>query len=57
MASHIFFLTILQKSKLIFIDSLPTEKSLALHNDTIHIKSVINKDKDHYYYKIFRKML
>ena len=34
-------------------DSLPIEKKLTLHNVTIHIKSVINKDKNHYYYKFF----
>ena len=26
---------------------------MTLHNVTVHIKSVINKDKNHYYYKIF----
>ena len=31
-------------------DSLPIEKRLILHNVIIHIKSVINKDKSHYYY-------
>ena len=29
------------------------EKILTLHNVIIHIKSVLNKDKNHYYYKIF----
>ena len=32
---------------------LSIEKSLTLHNVIIHIKSVLNKDKNHYYYKIF----
>ena len=36
-------------------DSLPREKRLTLHNVTIHIKSVLNKDKNHYYHKIFLK--
>ena len=34
-------------------DSLPIEKTLTLHNNIICIKSVLNKDKYHYYYKIF----
>ena len=34
-------------------DSLPIEKILTLHNVTIHIKSVLNKDKNHYYYNTF----
>ena len=39
-------------------DSLPTEKRLTLHNVIILIKSVLNKDKNHYYSEIFfRKML
>ena len=33
--------------------SLPIEKTLTLHNVTILIKSVINKDKNCYYWKIF----
>ena len=31
-------------------DSLPMEKTLTLHNAIILIKSVLNKDKSHYYY-------
>ena len=38
-------------------DSLPIEKILTLHHVIIHIKSVLNKNENHYYYKIFRKML
>ena len=34
-------------------DSLPLEKTLTLHNVIILIKSVFNKDKNHYYYNIF----
>ena len=34
-------------------DSLPIEKRLTLHNVKIHIKPVLNKDKNHYYYKTF----
>ena len=31
----------------------PIERTLTLHNAVIHIKSVLNRDKNHYYYKIF----
>ena len=41
------------KIKVDSYDSLPMEKRLTLHNVTIIIKSVLNKDKNHYYYKIF----
>ena len=34
-------------------DSLPIEKRLTLHNVTILIKSVFNKEKNDYHYKIF----
>ena len=34
-------------------DSLPIAKILALHNLLILIKSVLNKDKNHFYYSIF----
>ena len=37
----------------IVIDSLPLEKILTLHNAIILINIVLNKDKNHYYYKIF----
>ena len=47
MKSHIFFLTILQKLNLILIG-----KVLTLHNVIILIKSALNKQKNHYYYKI-----
>ena len=33
-------------------DTLSIEKTLTLHNVIIHIKSVPNKDNNHYYYKI-----
>ena len=33
--------------------SFPVEKTLTLHNVIIHIKSVLNKEKNHCYYKIF----
>ena len=41
------------KIKVDFYDYLPIEKGLTLHNVIIHIKSVLNKNKNHYYYKIF----
>ena len=37
---HIFFITIMQKSKVDSFDSLPIEKALILHNVIILIKSV-----------------
>ena len=36
-------------------DFLPIEKRLTLQNVLIHIRSVLNKDKNHYYYKIILK--
>ena len=33
--------------------SLPIEKTMTLHNVIIIIKSVLNKDKNHYYYNMF----
>ena len=41
------------KIKVDSYDSLPIETRLTLHNVIIHIKSVLNTDKNHYYYKIF----
>ena len=41
------------KIKVDSYDFLPIEKRLTLRNVTIHIKSVLNKDKNQYYYKIF----
>ena len=34
-------------------DFLPLKKALTFHNVMIHIKSVLNKDHNHYYYNIF----
>ena len=34
-------------------DSLPIEKILTFYNVTILIKSVVNENKNHYYYNIF----
>ena len=41
------------KIKVDSYDSLQIEKTLTLHIVIIHIKPVLNKDKNHYYYKIF----
>ena len=46
--SHYF-----SKIKVDSYDSLPTEKILTLRNVIIHIKTVVNKGKNHYYYKMF----
>ena len=45
--SHYF-----SKIKVASYDSLPIEKISTFHNVIIHIKSVINKDENHYYCKI-----
>ena len=50
---HISFLLLLRKIKVDSYDSLSIEKTLALHNVIIHIKSFLNKDQNHYYYNIF----
>ena len=41
------------KIKVDSYDSLSIEKTLALLNVIIHIKSFLNKDQNHYYYNIF----
>ena len=41
------------KIKIDSYDSLPIEKRLTLDNVIIVIKTVLNKDKNHYCYKIF----
>ena len=41
------------KTKVDSYDSVSIVKILTLNNFIIHIKSVLNKDKNHYYYKIF----
>ena len=41
------------KIKIDLNDSLPLEKALTLHNAVILIKSIFNKDQNHYYYTIF----
>ena len=51
--SHITYLFSHYFAKVDSGDCLPTEKKLTLHNDLIQIKSVLNKDKNHYYCMIF----
>ena len=41
------------KIKVDSYDTLPIEKIFALDNVIMHIKSVLNKDQNHYYYNIF----
>ena len=41
------------KIKVDSYDSLPIEKRMTLHNVIAHIRSVLNKDKNHHYYVIF----
>ena len=48
-----FFSHYFAKIKIDSYDSLPIEKRLTLDNVIIVIKTVLNKDKNHYCYKIF----
>ena len=41
------------KIKVDFYDSFAIQKILTLHNVIILIKSVLNKDENYYYFKIF----
>ena len=41
------------KIKVDLFDSLPLEKTFAFRNVIIHIKSVLNKDQNHYYHNTF----
>ena len=49
---YVFFLYF-AKIKVDSYNSLPIEKALTFHNVIILIKPVLNKDKNHYYYKMF----
>ena len=49
---YVFFLYFV-KIKVDSYNSLPIEKALTFHNVIILIKPVLNKDKNHYYYKMF----
>ena len=42
-----------EKIKIDSYDSLPVKKTLIFHNVIILIKSVVNKNKNKYYYNIF----
>ena len=41
------------KIKVDLYDSFPIVKTLTLHNVIIHIKSVVSKDQNHYFYNTF----
>ena len=43
----------MQKSKLIYTNTLPSQKTLTFHNVIILIKLVFNKDKNNCYYNLF----
>ena len=47
-----YYFSLFAKIKVYSYDSLPIENTFILYNVIIHIKSVLNKDKNHYYYKI-----
>ena len=50
--THVFF-CYYAKIKVDSYNSVPLEKTLTLHNVIIHITSFLNKDQNHYFYKIF----
>ena len=51
---HIYFFShYFAKLKVDSYGSLPIEKRLTLHNVIIHIKLILNEDKNHYYNQIF----
>ena len=52
MVLHMLLLAIMQESYDSY-DSLAPEKTLTLHNVIILIKSLVNKNQNHYYYNIF----
>ena len=52
MVLHMLLLAIMQESYDSY-DSLHIEKTLTLHNVIILIKSLVNKNQNHYYYNIF----
>ena len=52
-----FFTYYFAKIKVDSYDSLPTGKILTLDNVIIHIKLVLNKDKNYYCYKIYLEKL
>ena len=48
-----FFSHYYTKIKVDSYDSLPIGKTLTLHNVTKHIKSILKKDQNHYFYNMF----
>ena len=48
-----FFSHYFTKIKVDSYDSLPIGKTLTLHNVTKHIKSILKKDQNHYFYNMF----
>ena len=50
---HIYFFSLFCKNQSWFLWFLSYRKILTLHNVIILIKSVLNKNKSHYYYKTF----
>ena len=53
MVSHTFFSNNFGNIKVDSYNYMSIEKPLALNNVIILIKSVLNKDQNHYYYNIF----
>ena len=53
MVLGMLFLIIMQKKKFDLYYSLFLEKTYIFYNVIVHIKSVWNKDQNHYYYNIF----
>ena len=50
---RIYFSHFFEKIQVDFCDSLHIEETMTFHNVIILIKSVLNKEKNHYYFKIF----
>ena len=50
---HIYFPLYCVKIKVDSYDSFATENKMNFHNVVIHIKSILNIDKNYYCYKIF----
>ena len=48
-----YFLITMQRSKLIHMIFLPIQETLTFDDVIIHIKSVLNKGQNHYYYNTF----
>ena len=46
---HVYYFPLISKNQNWFLWFFAYRKTLTLHNVIIHIKSVLNKDKNHYY--------